>query len=254
VTGSVRDDARQHLIDYYSRNGGRDFDIAVRISRKFMLNNFTKDDLVAVGHLSVRARPEFEEWLLSEEGQQETMALLKEIPSTLRLEDVDPAELANLFGQCSPVYKLSNLFVDHLRGTDQPLRWGIRVLAIKLIALKRQLLVPMADTYVRDELHLTWDNSWYRLWVILRDPEISAALESVRAEAVKALCETEVHESYITALDELPLVRVLDVIGWEGGKLKKRSKPHERRCPKPRGARSPAPAAATNLAEVTPSV
>jgi hypothetical protein len=30
--------------------------------------------------------------------------------------------------------------------------------------------------------------------------------------------------AYVTALEELPLVGVLDVIAWEGGKLKEKSK------------------------------
>src|ERR1019366_5183454 len=93
VTGSARDGARQHLIDYYSRAGGRDFDVAVRDSRIFTLNYVTKNDIAAVGHLSVHARPEFEEWLLGEDGQRETLALLEQIPSSLRLEEVDTAEL-----------------------------------------------------------------------------------------------------------------------------------------------------------------
>ena len=241
ATGSARGSARQHLIDYYSGTGGRDFDVAVRDSRIFTLNYFTKDDLVAVAHLSVHARPEFEKWLLGEDGLRETGALLEQIPSSLRLKDVDPTELANHFGKEGPVYKLWTLLVDHLRDSKQPGRWGIQVLAIKLMALKRQHLVPLADTYVRDSLHRSWDNNWSRLWEVLRDPEIAAALEGVRAEAVQALREAKVDESYITVLKELPLVRVLDVIAWECGKLKRKSKRLKRRC---RGVATLSPVAA----------
>jgi hypothetical protein len=216
VTGGVGNDPRESLSSYLTDFYGRYYDLEFRTSNAKSPNTFTSADLSAIRHLSVSTTNGFDEWLLSPEGQGATEGLLRAIDDSLKLEEIESEEdfTAALGTGTSSVSVLWNLLVTKLRESGQSPRQGIYVVSSKLIAGKRPQLVPMTDSFVRNELCLTWSNCWYRYWQIMRDPIVDEHLGSLRSEVAVMRRDENASGPTGDEVEMLSKTRVLDIIAW----------------------------------------
>jgi hypothetical protein len=160
-------------------------------SREASVNKFTSDDLVAVTFLGVDVPPKAA-WELLCGRPAEFNGLLAEVPE-LELADVDPSEINPHWA----AWRLWQLLRE-LRGVD----W---VVASKLLARKRPMLVPIYDRVVKSVTGGDRD-FWTPLCTELQTDNraLDRRLQSLRG---------------LAGLDaSIPTIRVFDVIAWMEGK------------------------------------
>ena len=150
------------------------------------MNTFTSDDLVAITMLGVRVTAHGALRLLKGEFD----SLLAQIPVDADLTDRGcPIDLVDEGSAASRLWQQLCTVPD--------VGW---VVAHKLSARKRPLLLPVYDKVVKAALQPNIDAFRVPLWRELRDPALVERLREVRAAA---------------GLDErTPLLRVLDVAVW----------------------------------------
>lgn len=203
----------QPVIDitlYLNTFTGRDYDRIFAIENAANPNNFTALSLQAIQGLKVNTTVGFQNWLLSPTGQAQTNRLLSQIPN-IDMGTVSPAQFTTLLGSngASAASQLWNLLLGQLRAFGQPVRMGRQVTASKLLAGKRPNLIPITDSFVREELGMSWSTSWSCYWQIMRDPRIPPLCAGVRAALVA-------NGPYPQGVNPAALsdIRILDLAVW----------------------------------------
>lgn len=151
-------------------------------------DRITPADIAAVALLSVDIPTEAANWLMHE-GSDEVAALLEKIPTDVELWQ---SEARDRVSPGSPADKLWHLFED-----QSGIGW---VTAGKLCARKRPALLPVYDRVVQAALEP--DGGF---WLTLHEwfqntPDAVDRLSAIKSES--------------GAPDEVPLLRILDVVIW----------------------------------------
>ena len=207
VSSSPVSDITKYLTNYKGRN----YDVMFATSNLLTPNNFSTSDLTAIRNLSVSTSSAFNAWLLSLAGQAATTGLLIQIPNT-DLALVTKTQFPGMLGGdgASPVSRLWNLLVNQLRANGQSSRQGIQVVASKLIAGKRPRLVPITDSFVREELGIKgWGPVWSCYHTIVSNPAIAPLIAQVRA----GVAANGPFDAGVT-VSGLSDVRILDLVDW----------------------------------------
>ncbi len=161
---------RGHLLTYTSTYTGRFFEWFIERSVR---ENFTADDILAVGALSVAIPLVAAQRLISDEEQEfrdllgRAHSLVTEPDAPVGLADID------LEGELSRTLSDLYVLVRELFGIG-------KVSASKLLAAKFPAHVPIRDARVEQLLGLTESNEWWApMQELLNSPGVAAALEHV---------------------------------------------------------------------------
>lgn len=150
--------------------------------------------------LSVVIPPRVADWLISDpEAQKLVSQLFSAIPTDAEI-GIDPRGFDRLMGDRSKADELWHL----LRA--QP---GLGPTKIsKLLAAKRPHLLPIYDDVISSYLGTTSQTHWEDSWQALAASDIRERLEAIRSDAA----------TQVPSVDELSLLRVLDIVAWRAGK------------------------------------
>jgi hypothetical protein len=173
----------------------------------------TPADLLSVDLLSVQVPGPAAMWMLGE-GAERIRDLLP-IPTGLVLWDAEDEDI----GRASPAWWLWDLLRQH----DAGLLGTGPVTTSKLLARKRPLLVPIADSVVEGALRPGVDGFWASMRTAMRDTRLREALHAAHMHA----CKQAPHIP-----GNLPLLRELDIIVW----MRVRRTRNTRRGPSERAA------------------
>ena len=166
-------------------------------------DEFTAEDIAAVGRMGVRVAHKARPWLLGEDGDPTAAVLLAQIPNARDLWEVTEAEYDGILGRDqdgnkSPAWRLWDEVAARLDHTGHSGRW---VTAFKLLHRKRPRLLPIYDQEaVSRVLNVTRDDVWEALWCTFRHADVRENLEAIRAQ--------------VSGAGSLSLIRVLDIIVW----------------------------------------
>lgn len=204
LAGNRHDEAVRNLHDYMTTYTGRFFE---RFAEQSDPNRFEATDIVAVSCLGVDVPPAVSAWLLLEEdGQSLCSGLLEQIGGSpdCNLRTFDLATDA-----------AANTLWDELDG-----RWGMGPTTVsKLLAAKRPHLMPIYDTYVAGALlpETSRRSEWWEPWQALMrgadGDELTAAVESVRADAYAGGAKVM----------HLSVLRIIDIVVWRAEEQKRRA-------------------------------
>lgn len=195
-------DARKHLEKYFGLGDweGREYEGAhfERLGR-LVPDELTADDIVAVSCLSIHIPAKAALGILGEHAADIT-ELLSEIPVDLALEDLPLEDHEKYFGDASAAIRLWRLLRAHGRQ-----RWGVGPTATsKLMARKRPALVPIYDSVVSKQTGFSNDAGTWRAW------HEAFALDTAFVDRLRSLRSS-------VGLDDISLLRILDVVLWMDG-------------------------------------
>ena len=172
-----------------------------------VVNAVTDSDLIALSLLGIRVTG-YQALSITVRLPGKVSGLLAEIPPQARIEGEDASVLLARGGPAWQLWKLLRDVMDRRTGR----RLG-PVAAGKLLARKRPDLIPISDSYTSKAFSRpapALDVSW---WDAVR----SAALDPRRSATGMTLWEYLADLRAPAGVPHLPILRVLDILGWMHG-------------------------------------
>ncbi|MFD1213554.1 DUF6308 family protein [Arthrobacter sp. GCM10027362] len=217
LAGDDVDEAVELVRRYYGtlEDGGRPYtgarfdDFAGGGAHAAVANRITADDLVAVSCLSVHVPARAAVAILDAKAE-EIAKLLAEIPADKELADVTDAGFEVLLGPGSPAWQLWDLLKN--KGGA---KWGIgSTIASKIMARKRPHLIPIWDSVVAGVVGRPDAGGQWAAWhaVVAGNPALRRNLAVIRDKA---------------GVEDLALLRVMDVVLWMHGVMNGQRLPAE---------------------------
>jgi hypothetical protein len=163
-------DLRRYLASYR----GAKFDQLIDRNAQ---NEFTSEDFVAVGKLSVHVL-RTARLALRGDALDEVRHLLASVPSDLDIWDVRSRDYEAVLGPRSPAWKLWQLLFDLQKGARNS---GRGVTAGKLLHGKRPRLILIFDRRIGQALAVSQRNNWEAYWCVTREPQIRSSLRTTEA-------------------------------------------------------------------------
>jgi len=194
----VRTDVAGALKKYFSKTGkgftGSQFESLIENSDPFVIS---ERDLLATTTLSVDIPARAALWILSEDGQDKTSAILRDIPFDIDIWDPKVNEAFADDGKVMDLWRLLGEANWPIAKTGGGLSGTTK--RSKILAAKRPRLIPVLDRVVKGSLPKT-DNSWIAIQDVLRVDKYRKALQ-------KAL-DLDVVPSSVS------LLRRIDIVIW----------------------------------------
>ena len=167
-------------------------------------NVVTDSDLVALSMLGIRATG-YEALIITRDKSSEIETLLAKIPPDAL---IDKDESAGLLSPAGPAWALWELLRD-IKDRTKDARFGA-VAAGKILARKRPGLIPIEDSRIAAAFRRPSPDRDERWWDDVR----SASLDTRQAASGTTLWHYLDHIKDREDLGHLPILRVLDIIGW----------------------------------------
>lgn len=167
-------------------------------------NVITDSDIVALSMLGIRATG-YEALIITRDKSSEIETLLAELPPGALIEE---DESAGLLSPDGPAWALWDLLRD-VKDRTKDARFGA-VAAGKILARKRPGLIPIEDSRIAEVFRRPSpdrDKNWW-------DDVRSASLDPRHAAGGTTLWRNLERIKDQEHLSRLPILRVLDVIGW----------------------------------------
>jgi hypothetical protein len=167
-------------------------------------DEITDTDLVAVSMLGIRVTG-YEALIIRQDQREQITSLLAGIPADALIEE-DAS--AGLLARGGPAWTLWDLLRE-IKGRTKEARLGA-VAAGKLLTRKRPGLIPIEDSRIAAAFSRRPPDQDEHWWDDVR----SAALDPSRAAGGITLWRYLARLREEAGLDHLPILRVLDIIGW----------------------------------------
>lgn len=167
-------------------------------------NVITDSDLIALSMLRIRVTG-YEALIITQDKRQAIETLLEGIPADACITEGPSAGLLDRHG---PAWTLWELLRD-IKDRTKDSRLGA-VAAGKLLARKRPALIPIEDSQIAAVFRRPPPDQDRRWWEAVR----SAALDPTPAASGTTLWRYLARIRDAEHLDHLPILRVLDIIGW----------------------------------------
>jgi Family of unknown function (DUF6308) len=212
----VEDYARGLLQDYFQTDctgyvySGAVFDTYPAVPASGLIapigaaDQITDSDLVALGMLGIRVTG-YEALIIMQDRRKDIEGLLAEIPPDAHIEEDASAALLARRGPAWTLWEL----LREIKDRTKEARFGA-VAAGKLLARKRPSLVPIEDSRIAGVFSRTSPDRDKHWWDDVR----SAALDSQPVASGNTLWRYLASIRDQAEQDHLPVLRVLDIIGW----------------------------------------
>jgi hypothetical protein len=164
----------------------------------------TDSDLVALSMLGIRVTG-YEALIIMQDRRKGIEALLADIPADAHIEE---EASAGLLARDGPAWMLWELLRE-IKDRTKEARFGA-VAAGKLLARKRPNLIPIEDSRIAAVFNRRSPDRDEHWWDDVR----SAALDPRPAASGTTLWRYLARLRDQAGLDHLPILRVLDIIGW----------------------------------------
>ncbi|HET9896339.1 MAG TPA: DUF6308 family protein [Streptosporangiaceae bacterium] len=208
--------ARALLRDYFRRDSdgyvysGAMFDVypadaaSGNVTPPGATSSITDSDLIALSMLGIRVTG-YEALIITHDRHQEIQSLLADVPPDVGIED---EASARLLARGESAWKLWKLLRD-IKDRTKEARFGA-VAAGKLLARKRPDLIPIEDSQIAAVFSRKPPDRDERWWDDVR----SAALDPKPVASGTTLWRYLARIRDQEKKDHLPVLRVLDIIGW----------------------------------------
>jgi hypothetical protein len=167
-------------------------------------HQITDSDLVALSMLGIRITG-YEALIIMQDRRKDIEALLAEIPPEAHIEEDASAALLAPRGPAWTLWEL----LREIKDRTKEARFGA-VAAGKLLARKRPSLIPIEDSRIAGVFSRTSPDRDKQWWDDVR----SAALDSQPVASGTTLWRYLASIRDQAEQDHLPVLRVLDIIGW----------------------------------------